>query len=312
MPFGFKFGGKREQPVPEWASFFTPDRYDAFLQDVDGYFRRAGSTIEHEAGTPRITVSGGNFPAGQYGLLNVAQVCNMCERDEWPQRIADHFDSLVAAQLDRAQFGAKEAEFEQIKDLLAVRIGDESGLPTDILCFRRDLPGTISYLVLDLPHSVEGVSTDLPKKWRKSIDELFLIALDNVFSNVKADTDAVEIEPGVAFTAYAGDSFFVASLALMLDRLPDALGRHGSLVSVPHRHTMLCHPIERIDVVQVIPHMAAVTQQLDREGPGSISPRLYWHHAGKFDELPCKIEGQNFDFFPPAEFIEMLNGLAAS
>ena len=310
MPFGFKFG-RQEEPVPEWANFFTRPQYDEFIRNVDAYFRRAGSAVEHEPDTPRITVSGGSFPEGQYGLMNLAQVCNMCESEQWPDRIAEHFDSLVAAQMDREQFKVEEADFSQVKDLLAVRIGHEESVPTDILCFRRDLHGTISYLVFDLPNSVEAVANDLPKKWGRSLDELFAIALDNVLKNTKPDVEQVDVEPGLAFTAYSGDSFFTASFALLLERLPHAVGRYGTLVATPHRHMMLCHALDSIEAVQLVHHMGILAENLDREGPGSISPKLYWYHDGTFVDLPFKIEGENFNFYPPEDFVNMLNALDA-
>jgi hypothetical protein len=158
---------------PAWANFFTRPQYDEFVRQVDVYFRRAGSNVAHDDHVARVTISGGSFPEGEFGLMNVAQICNMTEADEWPQRIADHFDSLVAAQLDREQFNAKEADFEQVKDLLMVRIGDEASLPLDILCFRRELPGDDQLPRVRPAQQREGVSNDLPKKWDKSLDELF-------------------------------------------------------------------------------------------------------------------------------------------
>ena len=260
---------------------------------------------------PRLTVSGGAFPPGQYGVMNLAQVCNQVPGAEWPLRIADHFDALAAAAKDHEQFNVRAAEFEQVREMLAVRIGDEESLPTDKLLFRRDLPGTISYLVFDLPHSVESVPRELPDKWGKSVDELFALGLANVKDSAKPETERVEIQPGVAFTAYSGESFFTASFALLLDELPDATGEHGTLVAVPHRHMLLVHRIENADVIHAIQHLGVLALNLDEQGPGSISPNLYWYRAGKFTNLPFRIEGEEFHFRPPEEFMEMLNGLPA-
>jgi hypothetical protein len=198
-----------------------------------------------------------------------------------------------------------------MKDLLAVRVGDEESLPTDKLIFRRDLPGTISYLVFDLPNSVESVAPHLPEIWGKSIDELFALGLANVKQSANPSIEQVEIEPGATFTAYTGDSFFTASFALLLDQLDGATGPHGTLVAIPHRHMLLIHRIETAAAVFAVQHLGVLAVNLDEQGPGSISPNLFWYRDGKFVNLPFRIEGDSFNFRPPEEFMEMLNALPA-
>jgi hypothetical protein len=105
------------------------------------------------------------------------------------------FNSLVAAAKDHEKFNVREAEFDQVKDLIAVRIGDEESLPIDKLLFRRDLPGTISYLVFDLPNSVESVPRELPEKWAKGVDELFSLGLANVKRSASPQIEQIEISP---------------------------------------------------------------------------------------------------------------------
>ena len=309
MPFGFRFG-KKGQPVPDWAPYFSREQFERFINELGAYFKRHKSKIKFDdTSLPRLTVSGGAFPPGQYGVINLAQTCNHHEADQWPQRIADHFDALAAAASDHDRFNVREAAFEQARDLLAVRIGDDQSLPTDKLLCRRDLPGTISYLVFDLPHSVESVPLEMPGKWGVGVDEIFAIALANVRRAAQPRVEQVEIQPDLSFTAYHGDSFFTASFALMLDQLEDAVGPHGTLVAIPHRHMMLVHRIENADVIHAVQHLGVLAVNLDQQGPGSISPNLFWYYGREFVDLPFRIDGENFNFRPPAEFMEMLNAL---
>ncbi len=308
MPYGFRFDKKTQ--VPAWAPFFTREQFEKFVNLLGEYFKRAKSKIKFEdTHTPRITVSGGTFPQGRYGVINLMQVCNQVPAEEWPQRIADHFDALAAAAKDHEKFNVREADFEQVKDLLAVRVGDEESLPIDKLLFRRDLPGTISYLVFDLPNSVESVPPELPEKWAKGVDELFALGLANVKRSADPSIEQVEIQPGVSFMAYSGDSFFTASFALMLDQLEGATSPHGLLVAIPHRHVLLFHAIQTSDAIFAVQHLGVLAINLDREGPGSISPKLFWYRDGKFVNLPFRLEGDTFNFRPPEEFMEMLNAL---
>lgn len=311
MAYGFRFG-KKGQPVPEWAPFFTREQFERFVNELGAYFQRAKSKMKfEETKLPRITVSGGRFPPGRYGVINVAQTCNQTDSADWPQRIADHFDALAAAAGDHEAFNVRAEEFERVKDLLAVRIGDEQSLPIDKLLFRRDLPGTISYLVFDLPHSIESVPLEIPEKWGKSVDDLFALALANVKNTVKPHVEHVEIQPGVSFTAYSGESFFTASLALVLDQLESAVGRFGGLVAIPHRHVLLVHPIENADMIHAVQRLGILAVNLDEQGPGSISPNLFWYRDGRFVDLPFRIEGETFNFRPPSEFMDMLKALPA-
>ena len=308
MAFGFRFGKKSR--VPEWAPFFSREQFERFINLLGDYFKRHKSKIKFEdTHAPRVRVTGGSFPQGHYGVMNLAQVCNQVPGDEWPQRIADHFDSLIAAARDHERFNVREAEFEQVREMLAVRIGDEQSLPIDKLIFRRDLPGTISYLVFDLPNSVESVPPELPEKWGKSVDELFELGLANVKKTAKPSIEQVEIQHGVSFTAYTGESFFTASFALKLNELDGATGPHGTLVAIPHRHVLLFHRIENADAIFAVQHLGVLAVNLDEQGPGSISPNLFWYRNGTFTSLPFRIEGDSFHFRPPDEFMEMLNGL---
>ena len=311
MPFGFRF--TKTTPVPPWAPFFSREKLERFVNHLGDYFRkRHKSKIRFEkTEVPRITVSGGTFPPGQYGVVNLAQVCNQVPDEQWPQRIADHFDALAAAAKDHEKFNVREAAFEQVKEMLAVRIGDKESLPLDKMLFRRDLPGTISYLVFDLPNSVESVPPELPQKWGKDVDELFALALANVKRSANPSVEEVEIQPGITFTAYSGDSFFTASFALMLNDLQGATGPHGALVAIPHRHMLLFHRIDNADAIFAVQHLGVLAINLDEQGPGSISPRLYWHRDGQFVDLPFRIEGDTFNFRPPDEFMKMLNALPA-
>jgi hypothetical protein len=49
---------------------------------------------------------------------------------------------------------------------------------------------------------------------------------------------------------------------------------------------------------------------MEREGPGSISSRLYWYQAGEYVDLPYRAEGDTLHFSPPESFVEMMNLLS--
>lgn len=174
---------------------------------------------------------------------------------------------------------------------------------------REDVPGTLSYLTIDLPTTIRNVHPDEARPWGKTHDELFEIALENVARLHKPEVSKAQLPHGAELVLLSGQSFFIASHALLLDIHAEALGGYGSLIAVPHRHCVLAFPIEDLKVVQTIQHMVLITRQMHQDGPGSITPNLFWYHLGKFILLPYEIKDKTLNFAPPEEFVEMLNGL---
>jgi hypothetical protein len=45
--------------------------------------------------------------------------------------------------------------------------------------------------------------------------------------------------------------------------------------------------------------------QLYKQGPGSITPSIYWYRAGTYTQLPYQVnDDDTVDFSPPASFAE--------
>ena len=141
----------------------------------------------------------------------------------------------------------------------------------------------------------------------KKTDDLFRLALDNVREICIPDVSEQDLGDGITVMLLSDESFFVASHALMLEEHEGCVGPFGALVGVPHRHVLLAYPIESLEVMQAIPRMIAVIAGMEREGPGSISSRIYWYQAGEFVDLPHRIEGETLHFSPPEAFVEMIN-----
>ena len=72
---------KRDEPgaVPEWAAFFTPDEYKAFLDVVRAELGKGGE--QYTIGDGFVRVAGSD---GELGLSNLAQLAHATERSAWP------------------------------------------------------------------------------------------------------------------------------------------------------------------------------------------------------------------------------------
>lgn len=298
--------------VPAWADFFTQEQYRRFLRHIGDHFRKQKQ---------KITVGDGiiilqNPPREgfqQLGLLNLAQLCARNEEKEWPDIIKDHFKTLQKSQSEQAVLEQRIADFDRVEELLAVRLWPENYLAElnrNKFVHRCDLPGTLTALVFDLPSSVRNVTPEEAKAWGKSHEELFAIGLANVRENCIPDVTEQDLGDEVVITILSdAENFFVASHALLLEEHPECIGTFGTLIGVPHRHVVLAYPIEDRRVVAAISLMIPPILVWEKEGPGSISPYLYWYKDGEFTNLPFKIKDQSLHFTPPDNFVDVLNML---
>jgi len=304
-----RFFGSRDD-VPDWAKFFEPDDYRAFLEAVDDELRRRELPFELGDGTVLVSPPGGE-PA-DYGLLNLAQTCHATGRTEWASTIREHFDNAFRSSRDSEDLDAKAGSLDAIRPHLKVRLyhtdyRDQMGETG--LVHREPAEGLIETLVYALPGSVRTVPPDHLGRWGVSKDELFRIGL----ANVKAERPApalqtFEVGKGAGLRALVGDSFFTASHVLFLEDYLQPPSPFGAVVAVPHRHAVLFHAIVDMRVMEAVNSMITIAFGMYQEGPGSLSPGLYWWKPGSLTLLPSKVTATSISFAPPPPFVdEVLN-----
>jgi len=300
------------QGVPaEWQGMFTLEEYKCFDAALRGYFTRRGIPFEVHGDTVSIDLS--QAEAGRLGLTNVSEKCKHHDPSDWPQVVADHFDALWVGQGEQEDLRKKIEDYSAIEHLLAVRLYPEDHVEVvheGSGVYREDLEDTVSVLVFDLPHVAVNVRPEDAAHWNKTDQELFDAGLRNVRSNTRPERDEERLEPGVVVKALFGDSFYIATLALMLDGYPDYVGTYGSLVAVPVREQLLCHPIEDMAVTDAMDAMFPVVRDTFEKGPGSVSPHLYWYDDGKFVALVAEDRGDAWAVRVPEEFQRLLERLA--
>jgi hypothetical protein len=291
------------------ADMFTSEEYQHFLALVGQYFEREGIKARVEDSAVIVERPVKQVRQARYGLDNLARVCRQQDQSEWGTSIANHFNKVRAGEAERNELDRKVHDFSQISDLLAVRLWpidylDEIG--PDHLVYREDLEGVISVLVFHLPHSIRQVWPETAASWKKDSRELFEIGLENVRKKSIPEISRYESEDGVELILLSDESFLVTTHALLLDEHPDCIGADGALVGVPQRQALLCYPIDGSDVLKVIKPFTAMIDLLYRDGPGSISPNLYWYHDGRYTNLPFEMTDDEFTIKPPEAFVELL------
>jgi hypothetical protein len=304
----FKRGQGDSTPGPSWAQPLSQDQTDEFVEAVGDELERRGLPYELGEGTVRVQRAG---EWSDFGLSNLAQLCHAIGRREWRGAIGEHFDNLFAAADDEARVEELARDFEGIRPLLKVRLFASANLggmdPQPPVSWEL-APGLTAAFVYDLPTSVRSAGESHVEAWGKSREELLTVAIANLRRD---DVETRPIGEGACGPiACFADHFFAASHAFLLgERLPPEAG--GSAVfAVPHRHALLYAPLVDMDIVNAVNRLIPTAVSLFQQGPGSISPGLYWWRDGSVTLLPSELDGGNVRFFPPDEFVQALNLLA--
>jgi hypothetical protein len=206
--------------------------------------------------------------------------------------------------------GVEALPEEQLADLVRQRLqpSDDHGLEATV-------PGVPSVLALDLPTHVA-----VPKRsfWeaRGGVERWAAVGLRNLATLVgAADIEHHRVQrDGAEFSVLLGESFFTASLALVLDDVmghhdPAADLRHGVLVAVPNRHQLVWRAVDGPSVVAALAGMAGFTAMGYDEGAGPLSRHVFWRHEGQWEQLAAGPHGEPVARSSPA-FAAVLDKLA--
>jgi hypothetical protein len=284
---------RKRRGVPDWAVFFSDEQWREFERVV-----RAEITPRRISGDIR----DGRLTDGEarYGLGNLAQMCHGTPVQEWPEVVARHFaitgdlqDELDGTPKARLVSDAFMAELPG--EYVTRRIAEDLQL---VLCW--DAPDRVT-----TPAREDVVEHGDP-------EALLAEALVRTRAEPGLDLERHAIPIGddtVELFSLSGHSFFTATQALWADELDLPVPEHGALVSVPTRHTVLAHPIRDASVIGILGYLVDLTRRLELEGPGSVSPHVYWLREGRFERLDVWHDDEGRHFAPSAEFTAMLEEL---
>jgi hypothetical protein len=228
-----------------------------------------------------------------FGLANLAAVCHNDSRGprSW-QALVDEHVGVVIRSMDGSQ-ALKALPREQLLTQLYPRFIAED--PTTLKAFGYGLPsvpGLLEVLALDRPETVDMLTAD-------SLSELGEIPAlrERAFENLRTvhvdKHKVVREKDGTHVDLLAGRSYFVASLALVLDEVVQrytkgAPAPDGILVALPHRHQLAFHVIRDQSVAPSLQAMARFAAAGFAEQPGALSPSVFWWHEGSFTQVATK------------------------
>jgi hypothetical protein len=293
----------KHDPVPEWASFFEESRYAAFLDAVVRDLSARSEDVEIDDGIAHVLMP--NEEVHAFGLQNLAQICNQAEDEDWPEIIGHHFDGVLRSTTGADLEGIGK-DFERVQGLLKVRLYPFDAVEDSLdgLAYRVIADGLVAVLAYDLPDAVATVPRSDVDAWPIDFDQAFELGLNNVLAERDIEHERIELESGAVFSAMVGDSFFVTSRLLALERFISPTSAYGALVAVPNRHTLLWASIVDLGILETLNALLVIAHRRHAEGPGSLSSLVYWWHDGEMLALPASLDDGRLQFFPPEEFVE--------
>nr|WP_203645220.1 immunity 49 family protein [Streptomyces sp. SID14478] len=242
-------------------------------------------------------------------LAHLARRCRRAPEDTWPGLVEEFFAASAAA----AQGGdsAEELLTRACLSLVAPDAVPADG--DDGFAYLRDVAeGLRLALALDGPDSAT-LLTDQDVA-RAGADALWAAGQRNL---VRAPLRSEEVRldgHAVLYSVY-GDSPFVSTKALVLPelvaevtgrRMPDA----GALVAVPTRHLLAFHPIVDGGVADAVNDLATYAFKAHEEGPGPLSPRVYWWHEGRLTSLTTVDRATGtLSLRPPEALLDIMQAL---
>lgn len=191
--------------------------------------------------------------------------------------------------------------FEDVKHSIAVRIrADDVFVYPHIYkmgVWRRDFDGTLSVLVYDYPTHVALVPKSHVEAWRIPVDELFELGINNVIANFPAMVDALP-EYGIYFLG--SDDVYVTTYIYRLADFPELIGRYGSLVSIPERHTVVILPLNGSESSKSFPVFINLTLGLfsDMEIDDPITYHAWWYYQGGFSRADIVVDNMMYLLLP--------------
>jgi hypothetical protein len=242
-------------------------------------------------------------------LSNLAQRCRRSAEDDWPRIVEQHF-----AGLENSSQGGESAT-ELLERTCWRLLPDDAfaGETADGFRYARPVAeGLIAALALDTPTSVRILGDQ--EVARVGAEQLWAAGRANLIRE-PVEHDEFRGSQGALMHSVYGDSFFVSTKALVLPELVRELtGRElpeaGALVVMPTRHLLAFHPIVDGSAVDAVNDLGAYAIGAYEDGPGALSPRLYWWHRGRLVSLTVfDHEARSFSVVPPQELMDLMRSL---
>ncbi len=239
-------------------------------------------------------------------LLQLAQHCSSLPSLEWNSLIAGHLRTMTAY-LD--QISEPLSMFDLRIRLVPDTLADAETLHQ--LGGRPFVDGVIEVLAIDVDDAVRCVPTSEIAANGWDVDEAWVSArLQTELLEVPDEIHIVDIGSADLIHVFGERPFTASTVGVIDDLIAEyaQIGDLGAIVSMPLRHSVLVHPIDNASAQCGIAGMIPIAHQLFKQGPGSVSPHLYWWRDGSLEWIPTFFDGttSGSEFYPSPELAAAL------
>lgn len=274
--------------LPDWADFLSQSEYKSYCAQLSEVLAKVSPGYQLFPTEGYYTLP--EKEESQFGIVNLAQVWKQVPTQERRECI----EEFVTKMLTMDARPPEQLSFEEASPLLRIRLYPIGFLPDTFGIVTWPIsPSFQTVLTVDMPDSVQSVNRDALEKWgfAGTDQELFDLALSQTWSNESVLVETMQGANQVPIRVVSGDSFFSATHALLLDRYVIPADPNGVLLAIPHRHTFAFHPIgDGSKVDDAIATLLPMGRGMFSEGPGSITPELFWWCDGSFTVLSVSEE----------------------
>lgn len=239
---------------------------------------------------------------GVYGLVNLAQELAGIPTAEWPERVGERL----------AMLGATSPEFptdyDQAGPNLRIRLSADGSQP-GWAAYRTICDGLDEVLMMRNDVGCITVSPSQVASWGISVDRAFEDARQHTIWDEPRERKI--LARGDSKVVWVRANFFASSVLLSLDHLLSRSNRFGAVAMAPCRDALIYAEVTDDRIIASVAGMIEIGGQWYVDGPGSISPEVFWYQRdGRISRL-VKAVGREFVSCWGSEFSEVLAQLEA-
>ncbi len=246
-------------------------------------------------------------------MHNLLHRCIAADKKEWNGLIDEHFKRL--ASIYKSPVDA--TNYQKIKKFLGYRVYPREAIDrykaAGKMVIRKDLAGTYTVLMLDLPTTWASITRDNFKKWKISKSEAFKQADRNMSrKSLKVGSEPVKIKPDIDFKfSYVEDNDYAASFAiggLRSGAIKPAAW--GLVIAIPNNGFATWVKVSRekpVDFILFIQVFDKAIKKAFNENEKGISPEFYWYYKNKFTPIRTFYKNERLNVINPEGLSELMS-----
>lgn len=235
---------------------------------------------------------------GTIALADLRAACALEPRARWDRLVQEAFHGLALS----AEAVIDLTDLDRVGPLLRSRVYAEGAVLADDVVTQHLADGLVEVLVAELGGAVRAVPPSAVAVWGGPPP--FPRARQQTLDAGLPMRSTLDLD-GVELVALELPTPFAATHVHWLPSYVD-VPPAGALVCLPTRHLVLVAPmVGRQQVLDAAQTMLVNAERLWQDGPGGLSPDLYWWHPPALVMLP----GTPTSLSPPVEFLQVLDAL---